>query len=101
MSNKPKKQHYITDTAAGIRRIDEIRKLPSCQLTDEEFVKEFFDRFNAKALIMVYVDEQGQSVGFGRLKKGAKPFEYYRMLSNKMDALFDVKSCKEIDANNG
>jgi hypothetical protein len=71
---------YVTDTEAGIRNINTIRKLPSCQLTDEEFVKEFFDRFEAKAMVLLYVDKTEQQQTFGRLKKGSKVYGYYRGL---------------------
>lgn len=69
-----------SDTAAGIRRIDQIDKLPSGQLTDEEFVKQFYERFDARALILIYMDETGQSYVFGRLHRQSKFRAWYKSL---------------------
>lgn len=94
---KPKKKHYINDTDAGIRPINKIRSLPSCQLTDEEFVKEFFERFEAKALVMLYIDDKDERHTFGRLKKGAQPFWHYRQLLGNMERVMGTTNIKEID----
>lgn len=91
------KRKYQTNTEAGIRSITQIRNLPSCQLTDEEFAKEFFDRFQAKAMIVSYVDEHDQYFAFGRVKKGAKYNTYYRSLLMKARAVFSNSDLKEID----
>ncbi len=96
-SERPRKRKYISDTEAGIRTITQIKNLPSCELTDEEFVKEFFDRFEAKAMIMIYVDGAGEFISFGRLKHGLKPFSYYRMLMAKVSALFETSNIKEVE----
>lgn len=92
-----KKRKYPTDTEAGIKTITQIRNLPSCQLTDEEFTKAFFDRFQAKALLLTYVDEKCQYHTFGRLKKGAKEFTYYRSLLIKLKSLYATWNLKLID----
>lgn len=63
-----KKRKYPSDTEVGIRTISQIEKLPVCQLTDEEICKLFFGRFEAKALVMMYVDENNEQQAFGRLK---------------------------------
>lgn len=69
-----------TDTESGIRRIDEIDKLPSCQLTDEEFVKAFYARFDARAMVILYYDVEGKSYIFGRLHRAAIFRSWYKGL---------------------
>lgn len=91
------KQKYPTDTEAGVRTITQIRNLPSSQLTDEEFTKEFFDRFGAKVMILAYVDDKDQYWTFGRLKRGVKFFTYYRSLMCKLKAVFGNHDVKELD----
>lgn len=91
------KNKYPTDTEAGIRTISQIRNLPSCQLTDEEFTKEFFDRFNAKVMVVAYIDDKDQYFAFGRLKRGVKLFTYYRSLLMKLRAVFGNHDVKEFD----
>jgi len=80
-----KKYHYKTDNEVGIRTITQIRNLPSKELSDEEFCKAFFDRFDAKALIMMYYDDTNQPWTFGRLKKGCQPMTYYRNIMNRLE----------------
>lgn len=88
------RKHYNNDTDAGIRPINVIRKLSSCQLTDEEFVKEFFERFDAKAMIIVYVDNTDTPYTFGRLKSGQKVYGQYRAL---MEVLGTARPAQNID----
>lgn len=90
-----RKHKYPTDTEAGIRSITKIRSLPSGQLTDEEFAKEFFDRFQAKALILTYIDADNQTFCMGRLMKGAQPHQYYRGLMAGLQRTFDNVNIKE------
>lgn len=97
MNGKPRKYKYANDTAGGIRTLTQLRKLPSGELTDEEFVKQFFDRFEANALIMVYTDQDHLIQSFGRLRKGCKPFDYYRRLALMLEKVFKgVSDFKEI-----
>ena len=100
LAYKPRrrKHKYPTDTEAGIRTLPQIRSLPSGQLTDEEFAKAFFDRFQAKALIMCYYDKDGFSNFFGRFKWGAEPQKLMRVLKMVMDRMFveATKNLKEI-----
>lgn len=93
--NRPTKKHYPTDTQAGIRTLAQIKSLPSHQLTDEEFVKAFFDRFQAKALVMCYIDSQDQVSGlYGRAKHGKHLL--YRQLCEKMNELFSPAKFIEV-----
>ncbi|GAB3550248.1 hypothetical protein [Spirosoma fluminis] len=80
MAAKKRKHKYPTDTESGIRRIDEIRKCPVDQLTDEEHVKAFMDRFGAKALLLAYFDEEGIRHVFGRLYTASQWQQRYREL---------------------
>lgn len=96
--NKPRRKHkYPTDTEVGIRTITQIRALPSGQLTDEEFVKEFFDRFEAKALLLTYIDEKNVLHRFGRLKHGAMASSFYRGLIQEFERVwhFTVQKYKD------
>lgn len=95
--NRPTKRKYPTDTELRIRTITQIRDLPSCELTDEEFVKEFFDRFDAKALVMAYMDDEGKIQTLGRVKRGLKPLEWYRVLLRKVDDIFVALDIKEME----
>ncbi len=92
-----RKKVYPTDTEAGIRTITQIRNLKAGNLTDEEFVKMFFDRFQAKALVMGYVDEVGQFYGFGRMKRGASPQQYYRSILHRIHKVFQYPNTLEIE----
>lgn len=92
------KHKYTTDTEAGIRTITQIRNLPAGQLTDEEFVKMFFDRLDAKALLMIYVDDKLQMQSFGRLRRGAMALGFYKDAMKRMDQIFGANSnIKELD----
>lgn len=95
--HRPRKRKYPTDTEAGIRPINVIRSLPSGELTDEEFVKEFFDRFEAKALIVCYTEDGTTFTSFGRLKSGANPTEWYRKIIERLDKVFSGAEIKEYD----
>ena len=89
---------YRTDTADGIRTITQIRNLPMGELTDEEVCKLFFDRFDAEALVMVYVDKEGQEHIFGRLRKKAKWVAAYRRLLhlvNRVSYFWNWKTLSE------
>jgi len=95
----PRDKVYITsDTEAGIRPINVIDKLPSCQLTDEEFVKAFYARFDARAMVILYVDVFGKSFLFGRLHRRSSYKSWYasmvRIIQKAMGASVDSK---EID----
>ena len=90
------KKHYKTDTEVGIRPINVIRALPSCELNDEEFVKEFFERFGAKALILAYFDDKDEVTCLGRLKRGAQPFKYYRTLASILKKCFELAGTAHI-----
>lgn len=81
-----KRRKYKTDSEAGIRPINVIDKLPSCELTDEEFIKQFYHRFGATALVVAYCDEEGEKHLFGRLKYGRNPGYWYRQLLHVVDA---------------
>lgn len=74
------KHKYPTDTETGIRTITQIMNLPVRELSDEEICKLFFRRFDAKALVMVYVDKDDQEYIFGRLYGQAKWVAQYRRL---------------------
>lgn len=89
-----RKHKYPTDTEAGIRTITQIRATPSGQLSDSEFVKCFFDRFKATAMIVAYIDEDGTHC-IGRLKHGANPMAYYRGLSRQLQIAFEGAEIKE------
>ena len=84
------KTKYPTDKISGIRTITQINNTPAGQLNDEEFVKAFFDRFKAQAMIMVYVDEQNEWQSFGRCKKAAKYRGYYRALFRRLESVFET-----------
>jgi len=90
------KKHYITDPTAGIRPINVIRNFPSCQLNDEEFVKEFFERFNANALLIAYFDQNNEVQCLGRLKRGSMAFRFYRILSSRFEQVFQ-RTIKEME----
>jgi hypothetical protein len=75
-----KVRKYPTDTEVGIRTITQIDNLPSKELTDEEFVKQFFKRFDATAMIIAYVDDSGQLQTFGRLRSSARSTYWYRRI---------------------
>ena len=74
------KHKYPTDTEAGIRTMPQLRALSAGQLTDEEFAKMFFDRFDANAMVLIYFDANDISTSFGRIKRGTKHIAYYRSL---------------------
>lgn len=90
MKGKPRKHKYPTDTEVGIRTITKIRSLPSGELTDSEFVKEFFDRFEAKALILNYIDENDQLHRFGRIRRGVQPLQFYKGLVRQFEKAWDI-----------
>lgn len=92
-----RKHKYPTDTEAGIRTITQIRATPAGQLSDSEFVKCFFDRFKATALILTYMDDSG-TYCLGRLKRGANPMAYYRGLSRQLQKAFEGAEIKEQEA---
>ncbi|RIV19735.1 hypothetical protein DYU11_22665 [Fibrisoma montanum] len=81
------KRTYPTDTQAGIRRINEIQNLPVKELTDDEVVKLFFKRFDAKALVMLYEDDKGQRYLFGRLYHRKNIINRYRALVRYIESL--------------
>lgn len=83
------KTKYPTDKASGIRTITQINNCAAGQLNDEEFVKAFFDRFKAQAMIMVYVDDQNEWQSFGRSKKAAKFRGYCRSLMRRLESVFE------------
>lgn len=74
------KRIYVTDKSVGIRTITQIGGLTMNELTDDEICKLFFRRFEAKALIMVYVDKDDQEFIFGRLYGQSKWVSQYRRL---------------------
>lgn len=95
-----RKHKYPTDTEEGIRTIAQIRALPSGALTDEEFCKAFFDRFEAKALVMAYADQDGKWYSFGRLYRTAKWFSFYRELINCVNITIAIWNWTFIDKEN-
>lgn len=63
---------YKTDTEAGIRRLNQIAKLPVSELTDEEHIKYFFKRFDCESLVITWLDKEGEINTFGRLRRNKK-----------------------------
>jgi hypothetical protein len=58
-----------------------IEKLPVNELADEEICKLFFERFGAKALVMVYLtDEEELPAVYGRFRTRGKGLTRYRRL---------------------
>lgn len=94
MEKKRRKYPQVhSDRAAGIRDITQIDRLPSRELTDEEFVKAFYARFDARAMVILYYDVEGQSFIFGRLHRKASYRAWYksliRILSKALGAKID------------
>jgi hypothetical protein len=75
---KRKAPKFKTDREDGIRNLRVIKSLPVSELTDEEICKLFLSRFEARAIVMMYVDKQGQYYSFGRLYSGKELFARYR-----------------------
>ncbi len=51
-----------------MRHLNEIKKLPIDQLTDEEIVKVVQKRFNAQLAALIYMDEDGKKFFIVRYK---------------------------------
>lgn len=92
------------DTESGIRRLDQIKKLPVAELTDEEHIKYFFTRFDCESLAVIYLDKSGEMNCFGRLrrKKPARLFlDAVWRLVERMNFKYDegdkIKSEKEYE----
>ncbi|WP_288425912.1 hypothetical protein [uncultured Spirosoma sp.] len=93
-----KRRKYLTDTNLGIRPINVIDALPVKDLTDDEITKLFFYRFDADALVMTYVERDGQLVNYhGRVRKEVS----YRLAYRKLiEALESIKLIQMIDGPN-
>ncbi|WP_428661932.1 hypothetical protein [Runella sp.] len=75
----------------------QIDNLPVKALTDEEICKLFFKRFDANALVMIYVDKQGKSTMFGRLYRRTAVFNTYRRLCYWASRVMDFHNWKQIE----
>lgn len=65
-----------------MRHIREIEKLPISELTDEEIAKAALYRLNAQAVMLIYLDQEGQSYFLGRYKKaGGRSFIRHLLLA--------------------
>ncbi len=83
-----KKRGYQTDAEGGIRHLNVIKQLPVLELTDEEHVKVFMDRFEARAILMHYTDKDNGWHWFGRIKGGKQAQEDYDRLLERVKAFF-------------
>jgi hypothetical protein len=73
-----------SDTAAGIRRKNIIDKLPISELTDEEIIKFFSNRFDVEALALVYMDKKGEIFCFGRRRRNKNAREFLDYIWNML-----------------
>lgn len=91
------KDSYQKDSDVGIRNMRDIKSSPVKELTDDEIVKLFFDRFNAEALVMMYQDKQGLRYFFGRARINHKADSFIREVKDKFyDAFGDAENWKEV-----
>ncbi len=85
------------DTTVGIRSMTVIKKLPVCQLTDEEICKLFFKRFDAKAMVFIYMDKDENKYCFGRLIDRKKYDSFVNLIMTRFHLTFGTaENWKEI-----